>query len=158
MTSKDKEIEVISYDMEEKKRLVERRSVKVDDTPPTVPEIIDPALDENNKAEIQGDSVVITGRAHSDIAWISVTADSHPPYRLKKYSPGDDLFYYKASKDIGNFHGGPNVYTLQFFDEFGNVSTATVTLMGTEPVEEEAGGEPAEPSAEDSEPEEAEVN
>lgn len=130
MTSNEKEIEVFSYDMEEKKRLVERRSVKVDDTPPIIPDIIDPDLDENNRAEVSSSSIVIAGRAHSDIAWITVTTDGYPPYRLKKYSPGDDLFYYKASTDIGNFHEGANIYTIQFFDEFGNVSTLTVTLEG----------------------------
>ena len=113
-----------------KKRLVERRSVKVDDTPPIIPDIIDPAFDENNRVEVYSDSIVIAGRAHSDIASIFITADSHPPYRLKKYSSGDDLFYYKASTDIGNFHEGVNVYTIQFFDEFDNVSTVTLTLIG----------------------------
>ena len=132
MASGEKEIEVISYDMEEKKRLVEKRLVKVDGEAPSVPDIIAPDLDENNRAEILGESVVITGRAHSDIAQIFVTADSHSPYRLKKYSPGDDLFYYKASKEIGNFHEGSNIYTLQFFDEFGNISTITITLEAAE--------------------------
>jgi hypothetical protein len=131
LTKREREIEVISEDMDGIKRVADRRTVDVDDEPPYIPEIIEPALDENNRGEVYGDSVVITGRAHSDIAYIIVTADSHAPYRLQKYSPGDDLYYYKASSAIGNLHEGSNIYTLQFFDSFENVSTLTVTLVSS---------------------------
>lgn len=129
LSAGDKSIEVISEDNDGKKRLVEKRSIKVDAEPPRIPEIIDPVLDKNNRAEVYGESIVITGRAHSDIARITVTADTHPPYELRKYAPGDDLFYYKASKTIGNLHDGSNVYTIQYYDEYDNVSTSTITLL-----------------------------
>lgn len=128
LSSSVPEIIVNAEDIDGNMRSVGKRSVSVDDKPPTIPDIIEPEVDENGRGQAYGDSIVITGRAHHDIAKISVTADTHSPYQLMKYSPGDDLFYYKASKSIGNLHDGSNVYTIQFFDEFGNVSTKTLTI------------------------------
>jgi hypothetical protein len=129
LTSEDTHINVVSEDDNGVRRLVESRPVKIDNLPPKSPEFLQPQFDTQLRASIYDDSVVITGRAHSDIATISVVSDSQPAYQLKKYSQGDELFYYRAAKDLGNLHDGRNVYTFQFFDAFGNVVSKTVNIF-----------------------------
>lgn len=117
------------------------RTVRRDLKPPPFPTILVPAGSGATFRTMRTE-IEIRGTATKGVAGILVN-----DYRLQLFQPGDTVWSYLASTNLGNFHPGTNIYEIVAIDDAGNRSApAHITILLTEGeeglVQKENGGDP----------------